>query len=361
MSSSSSFVPFNNLAPAIAIEREEIVKAALRVIDSGWYVLGPEVDAFEKRLASILQYRNCVGLANGTDAVELALRATVPDGSDVLTVANSAPATAAAIVRAGCRPVFCEIRPDGLMDPAKLGYFLTPATRAVVPVDLYGHPCDLRAIGEFANRHSLALIVDGAQSVGSIHQDIPVDARCVSFYPTKSLGALGDGGAVLTDYDKTDVLVRRLRFYGIKDRARLQQDDSTGCNSRLDEIQAAILDARLGYVDRWCRERRHIAEFYYKHLPSYFFCRPFDEASNYHIFDIRVRHRDWFREQLRAEGVETAVHYPIPAHRQLATERRLDLPMTEDFCETTLSLPCWPGLTEEQLLKVVCAVTRMRR
>ncbi len=352
-------VPFNDLRPALAFERIEIDEAIARVISSGNLILGPECAAFERTFADSLWYRHAIGVANGTDAIELALRALVEGGSDVLTVANSAPATVAAIIRAGMNPVFCEVGPDGLINAQMLGHFMTPNTKAIVPVCLYGRYYDRKAVMAFANEFNLAVIEDAAQAFGTILPDAEKPhASCYSFYPTKSLGALGDGGAVVTNLDWVDAKIRTIRFYGIPESNRRSlMQTLMGGNSRLDELQAAILHERIGYVGHHVEERRKVAKFYYDHLPSSVMPRGWDATLNYHLFTINVENRDEFRAYLEHEGIQTAVHYPIPAHRQLPTEQRHRvLPITQSFCMTTLSLPCWSGMNQGMATDVVEAV-----
>jgi len=355
-SSKKWLVPYNDLRPQLLHERREILSAVERVLLSGSLVMGQECEAFEQELAKKYGYKRAVGVASGTDALELALRCFAR-GGDVLTVANSAPATVAAIIRAGCKPVFCEVDVRGLMNPKLLGHFLTKDTKAIVPVDLYGQWCDRRAIVEFAKQHKLRVIEDAAQAYGSGHfpADLP-DAMCFSFYPTKALGALGDGGAVLTNDPDAETNMRELRFYGIADRKSLFQIQM-GFNSRLDEVQAAILRGRAMHVLEARAQRCGIAQRYDEDLPQAFLSHGYDCNLNYHIFDIHVPNRDWFQMKLRELGVDTTVHYPVPAHRQVPTEvKERVLPMTERFCATTLSLPCWSGMTDEQVQLVIDSV-----
>ncbi len=349
-------VPFNNLKPILELEGPAIAEAMARVMQSGKLILGPEVEAFEKKLAFSRAYDTAVGVANGTDAIELLLANNRPTygGNEVLVPANSAPATVTAVLRSGCKPVYCEVTRKGLIDPAMLGYFLTEKTFAILAVDLYGQVCDYPALRAFANKHNLMLYSDGAQSYGSASDAYTyVDAQTLSFYPTKALGALGDGGAVLTRDELLGIDLRVRRFYGIADRSTLEQE-FLGCNSRLDELQAAILSERMEFAHKWAEIRRKIAWFYHKWLNPELLRREYSDGENYHIFNIHCANRDAARDHLRERGIETAVHYPTPAHRQIPSAAPFrELPVTEDFCRTTLSLPIWVGMTDEQISAVV--------
>lgn len=354
-------VPYHDLQPILDIESSAIADAMARVMKSGRLILGPEVEAFEYELAERMGYAHAIGVANGTDAIELVL-AQRPShgGNEVLVPANSAPATVTAVMRAGCRPVYCEVQRNGIINPEKLGYFLTPQTFAVLAVDLYGQPCDYRALANFAHARQLALYSDGAQAFGSQSTArLYVNAQTISFYPTKALGALGDGGAILTNDQGLMLDLRARRFYGIYDRRTLQQD-FLGCNSRLDELQAAILRERMDVAEKWCEVRRAVAWFYHKWIRTDLQRRSYDHNQNYHIFNIHCQDRDGSRERLAGREIETAIHYPIPAHRQSPSAAPYrDLPITEDFCRTTLSLPIWVGMSDDQIHSVVGGVNEL--
>lgn len=354
-------VPFNNLQAAFDVEAEAIAGAMARVMKSGSLILGPEVEAFEQELAAKTGFGYAVGVANGTDAIEL-LMANRPSmgGADVLVPANSAPATVTAVLRAGCKPVYCEVQRNGIINPEKLGYFMTPETFAVLAVDLYGQTCDYAKLADFAHARQLLLYSDGAQSFGSASSARHhVNAQTLSFYPTKALGALGDGGAILTHDANLARDLKARRFYGIYDRKTLTQE-FLGCNSRLDEMQAAILRERMQFADKWCEVRRKIAWFYHKWIRKDLQRRAYDNTQNYHIFNIHCEDREGSRDRLAEHAVQTAVHYPIPAHRQSpSAASHRDLPVTEEFCRTTLSLPIWVGMSDDQIGGTVEAVNEL--
>jgi dTDP-4-amino-4,6-dideoxygalactose transaminase len=360
-------IQFNNLRAAEASLAEEIRAATLRVLERGWYVLGPEVEQFEAAFAAYHGVGHAVGVANGTDAIELALRAAgIGPGDEVVTVAHTAVATVCAIERAGAKPVLVDIDPvTYTMDPAAAEAAIGPRTKAIVPVHLYGHPADMPALAAIAERHSLLLIEDCAQAHGA-----KLDGRLVgtlghlgafSFYPTKNLGACGDGGAVITRDPQLAARLRRLRTYGQASRYRHVE---RGVNSRLDEIQAAILGVKLQRLDEHNAIRRVLAARYDRLLEHVL--RPAvrgSRAATYHVHHLYViRHpaRDALQARLRNRGVETLIHYPVPVHLQEAYAdlgfRRGDLPVTERIADEVLSLPMYVGLSLADVDAVAHAV-----
>jgi dTDP-4-amino-4,6-dideoxygalactose transaminase len=348
---------------------EELEAATKRVLHSGWYILGPELEAFEQAFAAYHGVAHAVGVANGTDAVELALRALgVGAGDEVITVAHTAVATVCAVERTGATPVLVDIDEETYtMDPRAAAAAVTDRTRAIVPVHLYGHPADMGALMDLAARHGIAVVEDCAQAHGA-----RIGGRLVgtfghlgafSFYPTKNLGAYGDGGAVVTGDPALAERVRRLRNYGQTDRYHHVE---RGQNSRLDEMQAAILRVKLAHLDEHNALRRRLAGEYSRRLagvavPS---CR--DGAGPvFHLYVVRHPRRDDLMSALREEGIGTLIHYPIPVHLQEAY-RDLGyapgaLPVTERAAEEILSLPLYAGLTPEALEMVVDAVNRQAR
>jgi dTDP-3-amino-3,4,6-trideoxy-alpha-D-glucose transaminase len=358
-------VPFNDLRPRFAADPAGYRAAVERVFARARYVLGPEVEAFEAEFAAYLGIGHAVGVANGTDAIELALRAAgIGPGDDVITVAHTAVATVCGIERTGARPVFVDIRPDDYtIDPRAIPAVTTARTRGVVAVHLYGQPARLKELRAVADRNNLLLIEDCAQAHGAKYGGRFVGTfghlAAFSFYPTKNLGAFGDGGAIVTaDVGLAD-RVRRLRNYGQADRYRHQ--DAGGFNSRLDELQAALLRVGLRRLATDNAERQRLADRYLSRLrvPALPCSMPGTDHV-YHLFVARHPNRDAFRDGLRRRGVETLVHYPVPVHLQPAYAhlggKPGGLPVTERAAREVVSLPVYPGLTAEQQDTVITAV-----
>jgi len=342
--------------------KEAINAAIARVLESGWYILGSEVTAFEREFAAYLGVKESVGVASGTDALYLALRACgVGPGDIVLTVSHTAVATAAAIGLCGATPVFVDIEPDGYtMDPNRLEdavrRFRGGHPKAVVPVHLYGHPVDMGAIAEVARRYDLRVVEDCAQSHGATFRGKQTGTlghiAAFSFYPTKNLGALGDGGLVATDTQELAEKIRLLREYGWKERYVSAVE---GQNSRLDELQAAVLRVKLPHLDAENESRRRIAAIYQSVLAGVGPVLPKigpDVAHVFHQYVIRTPRRDELKAYLKERGIGTLIHYPVPIHRQPAyagrSRREEHLPNTEKIAGQILSLPMFPELREEQ-------------
>ncbi|HUG53791.1 MAG TPA: DegT/DnrJ/EryC1/StrS family aminotransferase [Vicinamibacteria bacterium] len=359
-------VPFADLKAHVAALRVEIDAALARVLDSGWFVLGPEGRAFEEELAPALQAREAVAVANGTEAIQLALEVHgVGAGDEVVTSPLTAAFTALAILRAGARPVFADLDPATLnVYPEAVERALTRRTRALLPVHLYGHPADLDPLLDIARRRQVPLIEDACQAVGALYKGRPVGALggtgALSFYPTKNLGAFGDGGAVLVDDPERARRLRRLRNGGQSDRYR---HEVAGLNSRLDEMQAAVLRVKLGHLDGWTQRRRALARRYHEGLAGTSLARPEEQPyarAVYHLYVVRHRRRDALAAALRDKGVGTLVHYPIPLHLQPAFAslggRAGDFPVAEKAAAEILSLPLFPEMTDAQVDTVVAAV-----
>ncbi len=355
-------IPFNELRSGYLAHQQEIDAAVQRVLASGWYILGQETAAFEAEFAAYCGVAGCVGVNSGTDALYLALRACgVGPGDEVITVAHTAVATVAAIRMTGALPVLVDIDPQTYtMAPHALAEAITPATRAVVPVHLYGHPADLDAIRAVAG--DLLLVEDCAQAHGARYKGQRVgsfgDLACFSFYPTKNLGALGDGGAVVGSDPALLEKVRLLREYGWRERYVSQVE---GGNSRLDEMQAAILRVRLRHLDADNALRRQLAAIYSTDLPDTLQL-PIEQPHCEHVYHLYVvQHPD--RERLRAwlaeQGIGTAIHYPVPVHLQPAYQtgqvRMQGLPVTELAARTVCSLPLSPALGAAQVRAVAAA------
>lgn len=355
-------IEYENLAHSNAALLDELEAAASRVVRSGWYVLGPEVNAFETEFAAYVGTKHCIGVANGLDAMVLSLEAmALPPGSDVLVASNTYIATILAIVRAGHRPVLVE--PDARtfnIDPARLVDAITPATRAICVTHLFGKTCRMDEVCAFAADHGLRIIEDCAQSHGARLAGRMTgtfsDAGCFSFYPTKNVGALGDAGAVTTDDDNLADRLRHLRNYGSKQK---YVNKYIGLNSRLDEMQAAMLRVKLRHIDEMTEHKRRLAEIYFGSLRGVTLPQVRDDEFDvFHIFAIRHPQRDALRQHLLDCGVKTEVHYPIPPHRQEAMARTLtgNYPIADELHQTQLSLPISYGHTPRDIKQVCDAV-----
>jgi dTDP-4-amino-4,6-dideoxygalactose transaminase len=343
--------------------------AAIRgVIESGAFVRGPDCAAFEGELARYCGVGHCCGVGNGTDALRLALWALgVGAGDEVVTVAHTFVATAEAVVLNGARPVFVDVDSESYtMAPEALERAITPRTRAIVPVHLYGHPADMDAILAIASRHGLPVVEDAAQAHGALWRGRKAgslgDAACFSFYPGKNLGAYGDAGAVVSNDGDLIARVRSLANHG----AGADKFDNVraGTNSRLDSLQAAILRVKLRHLDTWNAERRERVEIYRERLAGLAqvaLPRELPDArSAWHLFVIRLGRREALKQHLAARGIASAVHYPTPLHLQPALAgvgaRQGDLPTTERLAREVLSLPLYPELPAATIERVAEAV-----
>ncbi len=356
--------PFQPIAEYHAY-KAAIDVAVQRVFESGHYILGPETAEFEKEFAAWIGSANAVGVANGTDALVLAMRALgIGMGDTVLTVSHTAVATVAAVELTGAEPLLVDIDPATFtLDPQKLADTIRANPqrkfKAVIPVHLYGQPADMPAIMEIAHQHSLLVIEDCAQCHGATLDGTTAgtfgDAATFSFYPTKNLGAIGDGGAVVTRDAILAARVRELRQYGWKSR---YISDSTGMNSRLDELQAAILRVKLPHLRADNQRRRDLAAIYKKHVANSAVTLPPVRAGAEHVFHqyvVRSPQRDALMAALKSDGVPTAIHYPQPVHTQPAYLGRIahgagGLAESERACREVLSLPMHPQLTDEAVI-----------
>lgn len=367
MSAVALRVPFNMLRLS-ADERAAVEAAIARVIDSGWFVLGPEVTAFENEFATAMAATHAVGVNTGTDAIALALRALgIGPGDEVITSPLSAAYSALAIDMAGATPVFADIDPDRLtIDPGAASAAVTSRTRAILPVHLYGQPADLDGLRAVASRHGLAIVEDACQAHLATHRGTPVGrgsaATAWSFYPTKNLGALGDGGAVTTDDAALADRIRRLRNGGQVTR---YHHEERGVNSRLDELQAAILRARLPRLTAATAVRRRLAAAYRDglrtaavHVP-----REYDAGHVYHLFPVLTAERDRFQAHMRAAGVETLIHYPVSIPRQPAATGwpAASCPVADTVTAEVVSLPLYPSLSPDEQAEVTTAVMAFSR
>lgn len=338
---------------------EEYLQCFKDLLDSGWYILGKQVTIFEEAFAQYCGTKHCIGVASGLDALMLALRSfDFPAGSEVLVPSNTYIATILSILQCGLKPVLVE--PDihtYNIDPLKIEEKINCNTKAIMVVHLYGKACDMDPIMQIANKYELPVIEDCAQAHGAMYKGQKVGTFGIgafSFYPTKNLGALGDAGAITTNDPEKNDLFRALRNYGSKIK---YQNDYIGYNSRLDEIQAALLSVKLKYLDQINLHKRSLAAIYLKELKDDFI-KPnvstecFDV---YHIFNIRHPKRDKLKEYLLKSGIKTEIHYPIPPHRQKAMHGILEgeYPISEEIHHTTLSLPISFGYFEDDICRVV--------
>ena len=357
-------VPFLDLRAPYRELRDDIDAAVRRVLASGWYVLGEEVRAFEREWAAYCGAGHCVGTSNGLDALHLVLRAwDVGPGDEVLVPSHTFIATWLAVTHAGATPVPVEVDPVTYnLDPARLEAAIGPRTRAIVAVHLYGQPADMDAIVAVARRHGLRVLEDAAQAQGARYRGRRTgalgDAAAWSFYPGKNLGALGDAGAITTDDAALAARVRELANYG---SARKYEHREQGMNARLDEVQAAVLRAKLPHLDAWNARRRAVAGAYRASLGEFPVVLPAvpDWADPaWHLFVVRSPRRDALRAALAAAGVETLVHYPTPPHRQRAYAAYGDraLPVAATLAAEVLSLPIGPHLSEAECRAVIDAV-----
>lgn len=352
-------IEYESLAKSNAAYLEELEAAATKVIRGGWYVLGEEVKAFEEEFAAYVGTRHCIGVANGLDALILSIEAlALPIGSDILVASNTYIATILAILRAGHHPVLVEPELETFnMDPSRLAAALTEQTRSICVTHLFGKCCRMDEIGAFAEAHGLRLIEDCAQAHGArLGQRMAGtfgDAGCFSFYPTKNLGAIGDAGAVVTDDDALADRLRYLRNYGSKQK---YVNRYVGVNSRLDEIQAAMLRVKLRHLAEMTAHKRTLAEVYFAGLPGWLSLprQRDDEFDVFHIFAVRHPNRDALRAWMLEQGVKTEVHYPIPPYRQEAMAGILggDWPLADELHTTELSLPISYGHSADDLGRV---------
>lgn len=355
----------NPLAQYLA-HKPAIDAAILRVLSGGLYVLGEEVASFESEFAEYCGAKTAIGVNSGTDALILALRALeIGHGDEVITVSMTAVATVAAVVATGARPVLVDIDPSTFtIDPAAVEKAIGSKTRAIIPVHLYGLPADMIAIMSIAARHGLKVIEDCAQATGARFGGRLVgsigDVGCFSFYPTKNLGAVGDGGMIVTSDPQLADRLQQLRQYGWDDKRNSRID---GVNSRLDAIQAAILRVKLPHLDAENRRRMRIAEFYNNALAISGLVLPLQPAGRehvYHLYAVRSQRRSEVLERLRSSGVAASIHYPVPAHLQTAYRGRgfdtMPLPHSEKVASEVLSLPMYPELTQQELDSVASAL-----
>ncbi len=345
--------------------REAAEKAVLEVVRGGQFILGPNVKAFEAETAAYLGTTASVGVANGTDGLTIALRALgIGAGDEVVTTPFTFYATVEAIVQAGARPVFVDIEPDTLnIDPGRIAAAVTGRTKAVMPVDLFGLPADADAVAAVAKAHGLAVVEDACQAFGASYKGRKAgalgDLAVFSFFPTKNLGAYGDGGLVTGHDGEVVERARMLRFHGSKDKKTF---DLIGFNSRLDEMQAAVLRVNMQRVDDWNRRRQQVASWYDAHLPAPVVRPAVPDGSThvYHLYVARSPRRDAIAAALKAQEIASASYYVTPMHLQPAFaslgHKPGDFPVTERAAAENLALPMHPNLTEDQVETIAGAV-----
>lgn len=362
-------IPFVDLRAQYLSIKAEIDEAIARVLETTAFVLGREVEAFEAAFAEYVGARFCVGLNSGTAAVQLAVMACgIGAGDEVIVPANTFFATAEGVSTAGASPVFVDADPDSYnLDPARIEAAITERTRAIMPVHLYGQAADLDPVFEIAGRHKLLVIEDAAQAHGSLYKGKRVgplsDAGCFSFYPGKNLGAYGEGGAVVTNDEAVARRVRLLRDHGSEQKYR---HEIVGYNFRLEGIQGAVLGVKLRHLDKWNDLRRAHAARYNELLAGSPLTLPRELAYArhiYHLYVVQADERDALQQRLSEAGVQTGIHYPIPIHLQPAYasmgHKAGDFPEAERQARRVLSLPMFPELTDEQIEKVVEAISNL--
>lgn len=353
-------IPFNDLKLSQRAVSSALSEAFQRHARGGTYILGPEVERFEKGFARFTGARYCVGVGSGTDAITLSLRALgIGPGDEVITSALTAYPTITGICQSGAVPVVVDVRSgDGLLDPALVKKAVSRRTKAIVPVHLYGQSCDLKPLMAVAKEHGLKVVEDCAQSAGALYRGRKTgvwgDCGAYSFYPTKNLGALGDAGAVITRHFSVYQKLLRLRDYGrTKDGTFLE---SGGMNSRLDELQAALLRVKLKGFEKAVLRRRKLAEFYKDHLPPEIFLEEHqDRRHAYHLLVIRVPCRDEVMKKLAAKGIQTRIHYarPVCSEKAFCWPVRGKVANAASLCKSVLSLPLYPEISEAQMDYVI--------
>ena len=356
-------VPFLDLGASFRELKPEIETAVARVLDSGWYILGPEVEEFEAEWAEYCEAKHAVGLGNGLDALILALRALdVGPGDEVIVPSNTYIATWLAVSAVGAKPVPVEPDPASHnINPTRIALAITPRTKVLLPVHLYGQPADMDLILTLARQHGIAVVEDAAQAHGARYKGKRIGAHgdivCWSFYPSKNLGALGDGGAITTDRADLADKIKLLRNYGSRVK---YVNEVQGVNSRLDPIQAAVLRVKLKYLDDWTNRRRSIAELYTKGLEHSGLTPPHvpDWADPaWHLYIVRSIDRDALQQRLGKAGIETMIHYPIPPHMQevyaelgIAADA---LPLAYKIADEVLSLPIGPQMSQREIQSTI--------
>ncbi len=359
-------IPLVDLKAQYRAIQSEIDGAIQQVLESGHFVLGPNVQELEQEVAAYLGVKHAIGVASGTDALIIALESLgIGAGDEVIVPSYTFFATAEAVLQVGARPVFVDIEPDTYcLDVQQVTEQLTPSTKAVIPVHMYGHPASMGPLLELAGTHGLKVIEDNAQAMGAEYDGRKTgslgDAGCLSFFPSKNLGAYGDGGMVVTNDAETYERARMLRTHGWREK---YFPETTGHNSRLDELQAAILRVKLNYLDVWNQRRREVAAQYKEQLSDLGIGVPYEASSVkhvFHLFVVRLRQRDEVIQILREKGIGSAIYYPQPLHLtkpcQFLGLKEGDLAVTEQMSRETLAIPVYPEMSDQQVQEVVAAL-----
>ncbi len=362
-------VPFNDLKREYKSIKNEIDPVIKEVIDNTAFIKGRFLKEFEESFAAYSGTKHAIGASSGTTAIHLALLGMgLEPGDEVITVANTFIGTTEPITHAGCSIKLLDVDPVYYnIDVSKIEDAITPKTKAIIPVHLYGQMVDMDEVCQIANNHNLLVIEDSAQAIGAEYKGKRAgnfgDAACFSFYPGKNLGAYGDGGIVITDNDAAAKKMRLLSDHG---RETKYSSDFEGFNYRLDAIQAAILNVKLRHIDKWNDARRDVAKFYYDNLKEFDIVLP-EEHSDcrhvYHVYCAQVKNREKFQADLKELGVPTGIHYPEPIHTQKAYDRlglgKGTFPVTEDLADKIVSLPVFPFMEEEELQHVVDSIKKV--
>jgi dTDP-4-amino-4,6-dideoxygalactose transaminase len=356
-------IPFGNLKAHYEANKFPINDAISEVLKSGWFILGEKTKEFEKEFSTYCGVKHGIAVASGTEAIQIALKACdIGIGDEVITVSNTCVPTVTGIELSGAKPVFVDIDPDTFtLDPAKIEERLNPRVKAIVPVHLYGQCADMDPILDIAKRHHLKVIEDCAQAHGAKYKGKIAgslgDAAAFSFYPSKNLGAFGDAGMVITSNGEIAEKAEKIRNYGQTDR---YHHEIKGLNSRMDEIQAAILLAKLPLLDDWNKRRKEIADLYKKEWKNLNIKIPVSVSFNehiYHLFVIRIQKREKIKFILEQKGIQTLIHYPIPVHSQVSHKEFSDqskwLTQTEKCSKEILSIPLYPELADHQIEYIV--------
>lgn len=360
-------VPFLDLKKQFKPIKNEINKAIKRVLDRQFFILGPELINFELLFSKYLSSKYVVGVNSGTDGLILALQSIgISKGDEVITVPNSFIATTLAITQLGAKPIFVDIDPDTYQINAnKIEMAITSKTKAILPVHLYGAPCQIDEIMRIAKKHHLYVIEDACQSHGATFNNKQVgtfgDIGVFSFYPGKNLGAYGDAGAICTNNKDLYERIKKLRNYGQKEK---YYHSEIGINTRLDEIQAAVLSVKLKYLNQWNLQRNKIARLYIKGLSNVKTQKIYDYSKScYHIFTIEVSNRDYIKRKLAEKGIQTLIHYPLPIHLQECYKylgyKKDDFPYTESAANKILSIPIYPELSKEEILYIIANINKL--
>ncbi len=359
-------IPFGNLKRHYETYRHEFDEALQSVLDSGWFVLGKAGEKFENEFAAYCGAKHAVGVGSGTEAIHLSLMAlNIGVGDEVLTVANTCVPTVSAISVTGATPVLVDVDTESFtMVADDLARKISRNTKAIIPVHMYGQAADLDPIFDIANLHGIPVVEDAAQAHGTKYKGRKIGSistmTCFSFYPSKNLGCFGDGGCITTSDDTIAERLRMLRNYGQRER---YYHSIKGFNSRLDEIQAALLSAKLKHLDHWNERRRSIARYYRENITSTLVQHPREMEYGDHIFHlyvVRVLAREAFQKRLQQLGVGTMIHYPVPIHLQASYKdleyKKGDFPVSEQLADSVLSLPMFPELTDDEVAKICSSV-----